>query len=250
MSKEQKIKGATKRVQANKKETNKTFWNRFWNIVCKPFKLLARGLKQLWQWLCGLNIIGLANTTLLVAIIVLFTMLIIDYKKCNHKAVVIVRDDVVQTEVLPSDTKNKRNVISRPVKPITKTLPMAYNKKTREHKHEPINIVPVKPCPNMIRQIAAVKDENKIMGDAVIDGRNTASLIKHGTKIHGNLYLQNMRKYTLPCGVRINGNLFLRDVNMLQFCGEFTVTGNIYVSPRSSFGPIPATARLGGHVIL
>ena len=59
-----------------------------------------------------------------------------------------------------------------------------------------------------------------------------------------------MQKYTLPCNINIEGNLFLRDMGMLQFCGAFTVKGNIYVSPRSSFGPLPKTARLGGQVIL
>ena len=59
-----------------------------------------------------------------------------------------------------------------------------------------------------------------------------------------------MRKYVLPCGIRIEGDLFLRDMGLLQFAGEFTVTGNIYVTPTSSFGPIPGTARIGGQVIL
>jgi hypothetical protein len=39
-------------------------------------------------------------------------------------------------------------------------------------------------------------------------------------------------------------------MGLLQFCGDFVVTGNIYVSPRSSFGPIPKTARIGGYVVL
>ena len=44
--------------------------------------------------------------------------------------------------------------------------------------------------------------------------------------------------------------MFVRDVNKLQFCGDFEITGNIYVTPTSSFGPIPRSARLGGQVIL
>ncbi|MFQ6739611.1 MAG: hypothetical protein ACLRFJ_03015, partial [Alphaproteobacteria bacterium] len=76
------------------------------------------------------------------------------------------------------------------------------------------------------------------------------SVIKNNTKIYGNLYLQNMRKYVLPCNVTVNGNIFLRDLNMLQFCGKFNVTGNIYVSPRSSFGPLPCDAHIGGQIIL
>lgn len=251
MSKKQQIKRATKRVQNNKKVEKKTkssqFWKKVWNIICWPFRMLARGLKWLWKWLCDLNVIGIVNLTLLVAIVVLFSMLIIDIANCNRQTVVV-RSDVVQTPVLPTKATQKRNVVARPVKPVTNTLPMAFDAKTREAINEPIVAAPAKPCPMLIKQIAVEK--NKIMGDTVIDGRNAATTIRHNTKIHGNLYLQNMRKYTLPCGVKINGNLFLRDVNMLQFCGEFTVTGNIYVSPRSSFGPIPATARLGGYVVL
>lgn len=254
MSKKQQIKRATKRVQNSKTTAKKTqkcqFWKKAWNIVCWPFRMLARGLKWFWKWLCNINVIGFVNLTLLVAIIVLFSMLIIDFTKCNRDAVVIVRNDVVQTPVLPSEKTPLRNVVARPAKPVTNTLPMARNEKTREVINEPIVVAPAKPCPTLVKQIAKVKQENKIMGDAVIDGRGAANTIEHNTKIQGNLYLQNMRKYTLPCGVKVNGNLFLRDVNMLQFCGEFTVTGNIYVSPRSSFGPIPATARLGGYVIL
>ncbi len=250
MSKKQQIKRATKRVQTKKVVAKKSrkgnFWKKVWNCICWPFRMLARGAKWFWKWLCGINVIGIVNLTLLVAIIVLFSMLILDFTKCNNQTV-IVRSDVVQTPVLPTE---KRNVVARPVKPVTNTLPMARNEKTREVINEPIVVAPAKPCPMLTKQIARVEQENKIMGDAVIDGRNAATTIKHNTNVQGNLYLQNMRKYTLPCGVRINGNLFLRDVSMLQFCGEFTVTGNIYVSPRSSFGPIPATARLGGYVVL
>lgn len=251
MSKKQQIKRATRRVQtkkvANKKTRKSNFWKKVWNIICAPFRMVARGAKWFWKWLCGINVIGIVNLTLLVAIIVLFSMLIIDFTKCNNTQTVIVRSDTVQTPVLPTE---KRNVVARPVKPVTNTLPMVRDAKTGEIINEPIVVAPAKPCPMQTRPIAKVKKENKILGDVVIDSRGAATTIEHGTKIQGNLYLQNMRKYTLPCGVRINGNLFLRDVNMLQFCGEFTVTGNIYVSPRSSFGPIPATARLGGYVVL
>ena len=65
-----------------------------------------------------------------------------------------------------------------------------------------------------------------------------------------SLYIQHMRKYVLPRGIQIEGNLFLRDMGLLEFAGEFTVTGNIYVTPNSSFGPIPSNARIGGQVIL
>lgn len=254
MPKKQQIKRATSRVQQKKTATKSArrnkFWSGTWNIICAPFRAIARACKWVWKWLCGINVIGIVNLTLLIAIIVLFSLLIIDFTKCGRDSVVYVRDDVTQVSVLPSESTPKRNVVARPVKPVTNTLPMARNPKTREVVNEPIVVAPSKPCPHLVNQIAHVKPENKIMGDVVIDTRRAASVIEHNTRVQGNLYLQNMRKYTLPCGVRVEGNLFLRDVNLLQFCGEFTVTGNIYVNPRSSFGPIPANARVGGYVIL
>ena len=75
-------------------------------------------------------------------------------------------------------------------------------------------------------------------------------VLYNGVIIDGNLFLQNMRKYTLPCGVKINGNLFIRNVDKLSFCGDFTVMGNIYVNRQSSFGPVPQSARVMGRVIL
>ena len=88
------------------------------------------------------------------------------------------------------------------------------------------------------------------MGDTVIDHHDMTTVLQNGAHVRGNLYIQDLRKYTLPCNIVIDGNLILRDVNMLNFCGDFTVRGNIYVSPRSSFGPVPSTARIGGQVIL
>jgi hypothetical protein len=124
-------------------------------------------------------------------------------------------------------------------------LPVINNEVT-----EPVNVVPVKKSEVVIAKKQIAKQENKFLGDVVIDSRGAGKLLQNQSQINGNLYLQNMHKYTLPCDVKINGNLFLRDIGLLQFCGDFVVTGNIYVSPRSSFGPIPKTARVGGYVVL
>jgi hypothetical protein len=84
----------------------------------------------------------------------------------------------------------------------------------------------------------------------MVDGRAARGAgLRPMTTINGDLYLQNMSKYTLPCGVRVNGNLFLRNVRLMKFCGGFEVKGNIYVSSNSSFGPIPRNAYLGGQVV-
>ena len=134
--------------------------------------------------------------------------------------------------------------------PITREtiLPIRRDKKTKRYVQRPINVAKCTHCSVSDSQIAAQKQ--KMYGDIVVDNSCTGKMVRDGTAIHGNLYLQGMRKYTLPCNIHIDGNLFLRDVHLLQFCGDFVITGNIYVGPRSSFGPIPTTATLGGQIIL
>lgn len=258
MAKKQQIKQATSRVRSATKATpkRKSFWARVWNIVCWPFRMIWRACKWIWKqitrvckwvwnWLCKINLVGLVNLTLLVAIIVLFTMLIIDVVGCRRNQVVVVANNVPET-VVPVKTTGKK-VVQRPVKPVTNVLPLKKDSK-REMVNEPINVSRVQVNPVVERQTAKVN--NTMYGDVVIDSRGAGKMISHNTVVQGNLYLQNMRKFVLPCGVRVDGNLFLRDVNMLQFCGKFVVTGNIYVSPRSSFGPIPGSAHVGGQIIL
>lgn len=191
--------------------------------------------RRVWNWIRGLDMVVLVNITMLIAIIVLFTMLIIDIVNCRRCARMA---NANAPQIVDTRTVHNRRA----------TLPMKANNGVMIN--APVNVVPVRKCDVKMarRQIARI--DETMYGDVVIDSRGAATMIKNYTNVRGNLYLQNMRKYTLPCGVRVDGNLFLRDVNMLQFCGEFTVTGNIYVSPRSSFGPIPSNARVGGNIVL
>ena len=244
MQTKKKVKAAARRVKSTRKaalnkKTNKqdSVWKRIWNIICWPFKKAAQLLRLFWNWLCEINVVGLVNIALLVSIIVLFSMLILDVTKCDKAPVVIVAEPVPVTKPV-----SERNVIARqmPVLPAT----------TKKQNAEPVNVVPVKKSEVAIAKKQIAKQGKKYLGDVVIDSRGAGKLLQNQTQINGNLYLQNMHKYTLPCNVKINGNLFLRDIGLLQFCGDFVVTGNIYVSPRSSFGPIPKTARVGGYVVL
>ncbi len=251
-----KMKFAARRVKTNKKSTKKKtvrngakrqgFWARVWNIVCWPFRMIVKLGKWFWNWLCGINLVAMVNLALLVAIIVLFSMLIIDVVGCRRQVVVIAKNKPVAEQIVVSEAAAPRNVKKRPVLPIKATANAEKNKNAAPT----VNVVPVKRAEIQIAKQQTAKCNNKFMGDVIIDSRGAGAMLQNGAQVNGNLYLQNMRKYTLPCGIRINGNLFLRDVNMLQFCGDFVITGNIYVSPRSSFGPIPKTARLGGHVVL
>ncbi len=229
-------KNKTKNTKKNNARSG--FWGRVWNIICWPFRKLAMLCRRFWNWVCKIDLIGLTNITLLVAIITLFSMLIIDVVDCNRKQVVVVAKPVPVTA--PEQVTITEESAKKPV-----TLPIV-----KSNTQKTVNVVPVKKAEVAIAKKQTARQGKKLMGDVVIDSRGAGAILQYGTQVNGNLYLQNMRKYTLPCDIRINGNLFLRDVNMLQFCGDFVVTGNIYVSPRSSFGPIPKTARVGGHVVL
>ncbi len=236
------LKNLKKKI-ANYCRHKKTLAGKTWYVLCAPFRYIWRGLTRLWAWIRGIDVIGMINCTLLVAIIVLFSMLIIDIIKANKKPVLIVAEPVPVVATTQPKIAQPAEKIEYP------TLPIKRDVKTNKYVAEPINIVRAQKCTTIeIKQMPRVR--NTMYGDIIIDNRCTGKMLKSGDTIQGNLYLQNMRKYTLPCDIRIEGNLFLRDLGMLQFCGEFTVTGNIYVSPRSSFGPLPRTARIGGQVII
>lgn len=256
MFKKLKMKIAAKRVEQKKRRrTNKTqtakkssFWPRVWNAICVPFRAIGRAAKRVWSWICGINLVGLANITLLCAIIVLFSILITNLTGYNKSDVVLVAQNevssITNTQVNISETNIQRIVRPRTVP----SLPLQHDAKTRKLIDTPINVAHVRP--DRVAKCQTARIGKTMYGDVIVDSRGAATMLHDGDTVHGNLYLQNMGKYTLPCNMQIDGNLFLRDVGMLQFCGDFTVRGNIYVSPRSSFGPIPRTARIGGQVIL
>lgn len=267
-----KIKSAARRVKNTKRVSGRntrnrrpSFWARVWNIICWPFRQIARFIRWVWKnickfvrWIwrkiCEINLVGLLNLVLLVAIFVLCTMLIIDILNYRKKPVVVIADPVpVSTinqsqnpSIVPEPVTKPVRASAGYVRPKTDTLPITRG--TTGMVAEPIRVTKQKPNPITVKQTATC--DNTMYGDIIIDNRGDAKLLNNGSQINGNLYLQNMRKYVLPCGIKITGNMFIRDVSMLQFCGEFEITGNIYVSPRSSFGPIPHNARLGGQVIL
>lgn len=240
----------TKRKPATKKNKRPSFWGRVWGVICWPFRKIAQLARRLWAWVKTLDLIALANLALLVAIIVLFSMLIIDIVGCRKKPVVVIAEPVpVVQQANTAQSATTRKISQRkPVLPLKQNA--VKNQVATERAPMAVNVVPVKKCEVEIAKKQIARQNNKFYGDVIIDSRGAGRMLGNGAMVKGNLYLQNMRKYTLPCDIRVDGNLFLRDVNMLQFCGDFVVTGNIYVSPRSSFGPIPKNARLGGQVVL
>lgn len=237
---------------AKKSKKNNSTARRVWNAICWPFKKIWNGLCRLWDWIANINLVALLNLALLVSIIVLFTLLIVDLRKGANASdgdtimPRIVAETPFVAEEPKADEKPAPVVKPRPRK-IT-TLPIKHDNFTRKPVAMPIQVAKVKENPVAVRQVAVM--DKTAYGDIVVDHYDMRNVLPNGAHVTGNLYIQDLRKYTLPCNIVIDGNLILRDVNILNFCGDFTVRGNIYVSPRSSFGPVPSTARIGGQVIL
>lgn len=245
MLKKVKVKGSARHVK-DKRTARHIFWKRIWRILSWPFRMIVRLCRKVWSFVCGIDLVGLVNFALLVAIIVLFSVLIMNILEHRNRQIVVIPEPVpvtAQVSVVPESAPEY--IMAQRI-----TLPIATDSKTHKRQAPSVNVVPVKKSEVAIAKQQNAIHDNMILGDIIIDSRGAGAVLQPGTQVNGNLYLQYMRKYTLPCDIRINGNLFLRDVNMLHFCGDFVITGNIYVSPRSSFGPIPKTAKLGGHVVL
>jgi hypothetical protein len=216
-----------------------------WNLCKKAWRFICRVCTAIWNWLKSIDIVGMVNLTLLVAIIVLFTSLIFSFNKSNNTVATVAKTNNVV--VANKKTKDNRKVVQRR---FNTTLPLKVSADTGIKPQ--IKTVGVKK-PVVVKEISLPAKElpkQRLMGDVIVDMYPSAPVLSNGVKVDGNLFIQNMRKYTLPCDAKIRGNLFIRNVDKLSFCGKFTVQGNIYVSPRSSFGPIPSDARIYGNVIL
>lgn len=238
MNKSQKMKQATKNTRKrNGKQLLKKIVLFPWNLCKKIWAWLVRLCKRIWNWLKSIDIVGMINLTLLVAIIVLFSSLIIDFIGCNK---------CIRNNTNPNiEAVANRKVVQRKAKKVT--LPLRND--VRNGVKQKIKTVGVKNVQVINESYVPAKKQN-FSGDVIIDVQPSAPILQNGVYINGNLFIQNMRKYTLPCGAKINGNLFIRNVDRLNFCGEFQVNGNIYVNRQSSFGPIPENARVTGNIIL
>ncbi|MBR3510757.1 MAG: hypothetical protein IKN73_01710 [Alphaproteobacteria bacterium] len=252
MDKSKKIKKAT-RLTRNKniKQNIKKVLMFPWTVLKAMWLFICRVCNKVWNWLKSINIIGMINLTLLVAIMVLCSSLVNDYIRSDRfytaaTAAQVQRDNMNIAKKAAVNNTN-RKVVKRK---FNTTLPMKADPETNIKPQ--IKVVGVKK-PMIVKELSFPASElpkQNLGGDVVIDSFRDTTVLSNGVKVNGNLFIQNMRKYTLPCDAEINGNLFIRNVDHLRFCGGFTVKGNIYVNRQSAFGPIPDNAKITGQVIL
>ncbi len=244
-----------------KKAVRKTRWDNFkmWckKIILFPiraikwlWRLICRVCRAIWNWLKSIDIVGMINLTLLVAIIVLFLSLISDFVCCNKSASnKIVSNDATTQVVKVNDSQNRR-VVKRKYSNVT-VLPVKSEAQPANTKVQ-IKTVGVKK-PEVVAELATPADElpqQVLGGDVIVERAPNSPVLSNGARIDGNLFIQNMNKYTIPCDVKINGHLFIRNVQKLNFCGKIKVNGNVYVNRESSFGPFPEGTKINGQIIL
>lgn len=241
--------------------------------LCKmAWRWIVNMWRRVWTWVRGLDVAGMVNLLLLIIIVVLFISLIVNLVHGRKRKVADVpADSEITTVSSETDENADINVNAEPesvdVDNVSITedvyenidvaqrdydmvLPMKADESTGITPQ--IQVVGVEK-PVVIKEISTPSDElpeQKLYGDVIVDKYSGAPVLSNGVNVDGNLFIQNMRKYTLPCDAVITGNLFVRNVERLRFCGKFTVKGNIYVNRQSSFGPIPRDATVGGQVIL
>jgi len=241
-----------------------------WNLCKMAWRWIVGVWRKIWAWLRGLDIAGMVNLTLLIIIVVLFVSLVMNLVHGRkHKVTKVYDIDTeiteVQNEPVVDDNSVVKDVDNISISDDNFDYNENQNVKKREYdaqlpmkKDESTGITPQIRVvgvekPVVIKEVSIPSDElpeQKLYGDVIVDKYAGSPVLSNGVSVDGNLFIQNMRKYTLPCDAKITGNLFIRNVERLRFCGKFTVQGNIYVNRQSSFGPIPSGAKVGGQIIL
>jgi hypothetical protein len=249
MDKNKKMKQATRNAR---KQNIKQWFKKVLSFPIRAIKwlwrLICRVCRAIWNWLKSIDIVGMVNLTLLVAIIVLFASLISDFVRCNKcdKMAANKKSNIVMTQQ-KTPAADERRVVKRKYSTV---LPVKVDSKTNiTPKIRTIGVAK----PEIIRELSVPASElpqQTLSGDVIVERYPGAPVLSNGVKVNGNLYIQNMRKYTIPCDAKINGHLFIRNVSKVDFCGKFKVNGNIYVNRESSFGPLPAGTKINGQIIL
>jgi len=228
--------------------------NRIANIKKRIAKIITwpcRACRALWNWLKSIDVIGMINLTLLVVIIMLLCVLVSDFTRCRKVSVAnsefANRVESVDMSGKKQSATDSRKVVKRTFKT---TLPAKADEQTNiKPKFKTVGVAK----PQIIKELSFPAEElpNQVLsGDVIVDNYPSSPVLSNGVKINGNLIIQNMRKYTIPCDAKINGNLFIRNVAKVNFCGKFKVNGNVYVNRESGFGALPDGTKINGQIIL
>jgi hypothetical protein len=220
------------------------------NFFVRAWRRIVRQCSAFWKWLCNQDRMMFFNIVLLALVIAMMVAMICSVKRVGGAKKIPGARNV---EYIEFRAKNGRPIdfrpnLGRPTVVVSRNGQVLAGapRRTAAGPRQKITL-PLKRNRPVARKTVA--------GGIVIDGNTRDGGLRAMTTVNGDLYLQNMRTYTLPCGTSVRGNLFLRNVRLLKFCDpaagvpSFYVAGNIYVSSNSSFGPIPKNAYLNGQIV-
>jgi len=198
---------------------------------------IKRQSSAVWKWLKRQDKLVFFNIILLALVIVMLCVMMRNVRRQSSPQVLRTPPSQAVRNAPRAGVAEQRLLPNRPTIIISRKAQAPIRRERKVIKRQR----PVVPEPVVI---------NKIRGTIIIDGKGRAvKPLKPDTEIGGNLILQNIGVYLLPCGIKIGGDLLLRNVRELKFCGAFDIAGNIRVSRNSSFGALPKGAKLGGQIL-
>ena len=217
-----------------------------WAFIC----WICRGI---WNWAKSIHVVGMINLILLVLAIILLMFLISDFSRYTKHANKVSKASGVETlvvnpmkKVKPVKQKSDDGTFEICGLKVATTFPGSEQPKSKVKS----NSKTVRVVKNKAGKQSGNSSSQVLSGDVIVDMYPSSPVLANGVKIDGNLFVQNMHKYTIPCDAKINGHLFIRNVDRLYFCGKFIVNWNVYVNRQSSFGAIPKDAKINGQIIL
>ncbi|MCL2629350.1 MAG: hypothetical protein FWD33_01505 [Alphaproteobacteria bacterium] len=222
--------------------------------------------KKTWCWVKARNMATVANTALLVLTVAMLVILIKVVQQ-NNRIVANVSPKAAELQVqraaprtvsaakqasVPAPTSIARQERLAPARPKNVSFsdaPAAVSVNTQ------ITVQPQQPARQTTRIVVnsaprrAPSNAEWIRQEQQLRPVSRVKKLPAMSQVKGNLYIQNMNAYTIPCGTKVQGDLIVRNVRKLDFCGCFEVKGNVYVGRGVSFGPLPKGARIGGQII-
>ena len=227
-------------------------------------------LGRAWQCVKKADKLVFINILLLALVSAMLLVMLSQVKKSKAARPVAVVEQVVELKIREYNLADRLDMRDRPTVVVSRAAATPRPSVKRVAKKEVKKPVVAPVAPTTLKKVKsdpvtpraknialpilrdvpadAPKGRNMAKGNVLVDGVGKR-ILPANTTVSGDLVLQNMNSFTLPCGVRVKGNLVLEDVRLLKFCGCFEITGNIYVSKNSSFGPLPKDGVLRGSVM-
>jgi hypothetical protein len=208
--------------------------------------------KKSWAWIKSRDLATTTNVAMLVLVVVMLVVLI-NVAQQNNLIMSSV-NNAQKAEVVQNDAQVKK-IAAKKAKIRVATVQATVS--INEESGKTAIVLPLKKVVKVYDTVPTKIEVKNVRRQTNNEWLQTEEVIRPVQKrkidsmetIKGNLYVQNMNSYTIPCGTRVMGNLIVRNVKNLKFCDCFEVMGNMYIGRGTAFGPIPADAKIHGQIV-